>query len=123
MYIFVKIKFHSFCHIVLQWDLVCDKDFLVDTTQTIYVLGVLAGALVCTTLADNFGRKKVFIISQMCTAFVGVITSFVHNIYAFALLRFAAGFLQQVFHHNSMHVYPVSWRNTTMKTTYFDRHK
>lgn len=49
-----------------------------------------------TALSDYFGRKPTFLFSQWAMVVVGVITAFVTNFYAFAVLRFLTGMLQQV---------------------------
>ena len=81
---------------IFQWDLVCDKAYLIETSQTVMVIGVLVGAIVFTTLSDNFGRKPIFLFSQCAMVVVGVTTAFINNYYAFTVLRLFAGALQQV---------------------------
>jgi len=60
------------------------------------VIGVLVGAIVFTTLADNYGRKPIFLFSQCAMVVVGVATAFINSYYMFAALRLFAGALQQV---------------------------
>lgn len=81
---------------LFQWDLVCDRAYLIETSQTVMVIGVLVGAIVFTTLADNFGRKPVFLFSQCAMVIVGLATAFINNYYIFTALRLFAGALQQV---------------------------
>jgi len=79
-----------------QWDLVCDREYLKDLSQTILTVGVMFGAMGFTTLSDYIGRKPVFLFSQWAMVIVGVITAFVPNYYVFLVLRFCTGALQQV---------------------------
>jgi len=79
-----------------QWDLVCKREYLKDLSQTILTVGVMIGAMAFTTLSDYFGRKFAFLFSQWAMVVVGVITAFVPNYYAFLVLRFCTGALQQV---------------------------
>lgn len=44
-----------------QWDLVCDRNYFSDTSQAVLAFGVLVGAMLFTTLSDNFGRKPIFL--------------------------------------------------------------
>jgi len=80
----------------MQWELVCGKAYLKDLSQTVLVFGVMLGALFFTTLADNFGRKPVFLFSQWAMIVVGITNAFVTNYYVFMVLRFFTGALQQV---------------------------
>lgn len=79
-----------------QWDLVCDKGYYAQSSQTILVIGVMIGAILFTALSDYFGRKPVFFFSQWCMVVVGIICAFSPNIYFFFALRFFTGALQQV---------------------------
>lgn len=81
---------------LVQWDLVCNREYLKDLSQTILTVGVMFGAMGFTTLSDHFGRKPVFLFSQWAMVVVGVITAFVPNYYVFLVLRFCTGALQQV---------------------------
>jgi len=81
--------------IVSEWDLVCDNSYLVETTQTVMVVGVMCGAMFFSTMSDYIGRKPVFLFSEWAMVVVGVSTAFVKNYYIFAVLRFLAGALQQ----------------------------
>eukprot|EP00918_Siedleckia_nematoides_P062039 GHVU01135349.1.p1 GENE.GHVU01135349.1~~GHVU01135349.1.p1 ORF type:complete len:454 (+),score=29.38 GHVU01135349.1:32-1393(+) len=81
--------------IVSEWDLVCKREAMKDTTQTIMIIGVMFGAMLFSTLSDRYGRKPVFLFSEMAMVVVGVATVFVHNYYLFCVLRFCAGALQQ----------------------------
>ena len=81
----------------MQWDLVCDREYLKDLSQTILVVGVIFGAMVFTSLSDHLGRKPVFLFTQWALAVVGVANAFVPNYHAFLALRFCTGALQQVY--------------------------
>lgn len=81
--------------IVSQWDLVCDREYLKDLSQTVLVIGVIFGAMVFTSLSDHLGRKPVFLFTQWALAVVGVANAFVPSYHAFLALRFCTGALQQ----------------------------
>jgi len=80
----------------LQWDLVCDRAYLKDLTQTILVVGAMFGALMCTPLSDKFGRKPILLLSLWALVVVGVANAFAPNYYTFIVLRFFTGILFQV---------------------------
>ena len=80
----------------LQWDLVCERAYLKDLTQTIFVVGLMFGSTICSALSDKFGRKPVFLISQWALVVVGVVNAFAPNYIVFIVLRFFAGLLTVV---------------------------
>jgi len=81
---------------MFQWDLVCDRAYLKDLTQTICNVGVMFAALVCSILSDKFGRKPVFLLSEWAMVVVGVANAFAPNYQTFAALRFLVGIFIQV---------------------------
>ena len=80
---------------VVQWDLVCDRAYLKDLTQTILYVGTMIG-LFCTILSDKFGRKPVFLYSHWALIVVGVTNAFASNYYIFVVCRLLTGVLFQV---------------------------
>jgi len=80
----------------LQWDLVCDRAYLKDLTQTILTVGQIIGPPLCAPLSDKFGRKPIFLISQWAMVIVGVANAFAPNYYIFIVLRFVTGILYEV---------------------------
>jgi len=80
----------------LQWDLVCDRAYLKDLTQTILIVGMMFGAIICTILSDKFGRKPILLFSQWATVIVGVANAFAPNYYFFIVLRFFVGIFVMV---------------------------
>lgn len=69
---------------------------MTNMAQTILVCGVLAGAMLFTILADNLGRKPVFLFSLWGIVVVGVLTAFTQSYITFAIARFFTGMVQQV---------------------------
>jgi len=81
---------------VVQWDLVCDRAYLKDLTQTSYVVGFMVSVLIFSILSDKFGRKPLFLFCQWALVVVGVANAFAPNYLVFTVLRFFSGMLQQV---------------------------
>ncbi|XP_074650113.1 organic cation transporter protein-like [Tubulanus polymorphus] len=77
--------------IVTEFDLVCDKSYLSELSQTLYVMGETIGSILITPLADVYGRKRVHLICQFFLAACTVIQSFSVNYIMFVLLRVANG--------------------------------
>jgi len=55
------------------------------------MVGMMFGSMICTALADKFGRKPVFLTSQWAMVVIGVVTAFAPNYIVFIILRFFAG--------------------------------
>ncbi|XP_063002346.1 solute carrier family 22 member 6-A-like [Elgaria multicarinata webbii] len=77
--------------IVMEWDLVCDQRKLRDMAQSIYMAGVLVGALVLGRLADHFGRKALTISSFLQMAVMGTCAAFSPNFVSYCIFRFLSG--------------------------------
>jgi putative MFS transporter len=57
----------------------------------------MLGGVVFGILADKYGRKRVLILTLLCSGIVGVATFVLRTSYtAFIVLRFFLGFLMQV---------------------------
>ncbi|GAB6030219.1 hypothetical protein CHUAL_005894 [Chamberlinius hualienensis] len=78
-----------------EWELVCDKKFLVRIYQTINFAGVTVGGLFFGYLSDNYGRYPTTFISCFGQAVFGVATTFVYNFEASCVLAFLRGFCLQ----------------------------
>ena len=81
---------------LVQWDLVCDKGYLSETTQSILVFGVLVGAFLMTNASDRFGRKPVFIVNAVLVCLSLLLSAWANSLLVFNVLRFFTGMFQQV---------------------------
>ncbi|ESN92522.1 hypothetical protein HELRODRAFT_181398 [Helobdella robusta] len=80
--------------IVSQWDLVCTRDFLVQTSQVVLVLGIMCGSIAITIISDRFGRKPVFITCQMLLVLFGSLSALMPNIHWFIVSKFFIGLVE-----------------------------
>ncbi|NXR20699.1 S226A protein, partial [Cinclus mexicanus] len=74
-----------------QWDLVCGYRQLRQMAQSIYMAGVLVGALVLGGLSDRFGRKAMLMWSYLQLGVMGTCTAFSPNYASYCVFRFAGG--------------------------------
>ncbi|KAK3099008.1 hypothetical protein FSP39_025214, partial [Pinctada imbricata] len=79
--------------IMSDWNLVCDKDYMVDLSSTIYMAGSAAGALFLTPFADVFGRKYIILSFLIIQGAIGFGTAFADDYILFTVLRFFIGLL------------------------------
>ncbi|KAK8730586.1 hypothetical protein OTU49_008087, partial [Cherax quadricarinatus] len=76
---------------VTQFDLTCEKDWLRPLAGSVYMTGMVVGAIVIGDLADRFGRKKGILVSVLLFGTGGVISAVSPNYYMFLLMQFFTG--------------------------------
>ncbi|XP_047462085.1 solute carrier family 22 member 6 [Mugil cephalus] len=77
--------------IISDWHLVCDMRSLKQMGQTIYMGGVLVGAVVFGGLSDRYGRRILLLISNLLMAVSGTCAAFSTSFPLFCLFRFGCG--------------------------------
>ncbi|XP_068424511.1 solute carrier family 22 member 7-like [Clinocottus analis] len=75
-----------------EWDLVCDRKSLTQTTGTIFFIGVMIGAVTFGFLSDKFGRRNTLLASYVMAMGFGFASAFANSYALFAVLRFLTGF-------------------------------
>lgn len=105
-----------------QWDLVCNDNFMVDLSSTIYMVGNTVGALCLTPLSDKFGRKWVILSFLWIQGVIGIATAFSSSYIMFTVLRFFIG------HHIFSCIFVAYWffqnyPNKMIWTPFFLRHQ
>ncbi|KAI9999799.1 hypothetical protein NQD34_011642, partial [Periophthalmus magnuspinnatus] len=76
---------------VSEWDLVCSWKTLKPMIQTIYMGGVLTGAIVFGRLADKFGRRSVLIWSYLQLGVLGCSSALSPSYTAYCIFCFLSG--------------------------------
>ncbi|GFT66285.1 organic cation transporter protein [Nephila pilipes] len=79
--------------VLSEWNLVCDKEWLVSMTKSIFIAGYFLSAIVFGYLADRIGRKSVIIIANAISLIFSIVCAFSTSFIMFAVCRFfiAAG--------------------------------
>ncbi|KAM6907396.1 solute carrier family 22 member 6 [Xenentodon cancila] len=76
---------------VSEWGLVCSLRPLKQMIQTIYMGGVLTGAIIYGGLSDRFGRRSVLIWSYLQLAVLGCSSALSPSYSAYCIFRFLSG--------------------------------
>lgn len=92
-YVYESNKYKYPSGIVIEWDLVCDREWLPSISSSLYMLGMVPGFWMGGFLADSRGRRPTalwFLLFQIITGFL---CSFAPNFVFYAVCRFFLGFL------------------------------
>ncbi|XP_029469241.1 solute carrier family 22 member 6-B-like isoform X1 [Rhinatrema bivittatum] len=77
--------------IVTEWELVCDLRSLKELAQSLFMAGVLIGALIFGSLSDRCGRRAVLLWSLLMIALMGTGAAFSPSFTIYCFFRFLSG--------------------------------
>lgn len=101
--------------IISEWDLVCNSKFLKQVAQTIFMAGILVGALLYGYLSDRYGRRIITIVSYLQIAVAGTGVAFSPNYTAYCIFRFLTGVASSGIALNCLSL-TVEWTPTELRT-------
>lgn len=78
--------------IVNEWDLVCEREWLVALAKSVYMFGFLLSVLIFGQISDWIGRYKVVVITYFITVASLVLSLFSTSYFMFIILRFFQAF-------------------------------
>ncbi|XP_055893264.1 solute carrier family 22 member 4-like [Biomphalaria glabrata] len=87
-YEYVEAKMSSF---VSEWDLVCEKEYFSDVSQTVLAGGYIFGALFLSRFADAYGRKVPYVLANLVFFVAEVVSAFSPTYIFFIVLKFILG--------------------------------
>ena len=100
-----------------QWDLVCDRKWIVATITTIQMAGVLVGCFVAGHLGDWIGRKPTYFLSILILIIFNIVGYFSVSWEMYAFVRFmlglAVGFFVAVYRNLIIEYVTSVWRPRT----------
>ncbi|XP_055946439.1 organic cation transporter-like protein isoform X1 [Argiope bruennichi] len=77
--------------IVSQWNLVCDREWLVSVSKSTFIIGYIFSSSIFAYLADRFGRKPIAMLCNVLAIISGICTIFSTSFLMFAIARAFAG--------------------------------
>eukprot|EP00112_Aurelia_sp_Birch-Aquarium-sp1_P004644 Seg1526.1 transcript_id=Seg1526.1/GoldUCD/mRNA.D3Y31 product="Solute carrier family 22 member 2" protein_id=Seg1526.1/GoldUCD/D3Y31 len=80
--------------IVTEFDLVCEREFISFTANSILFVGWTIGGFILPYFSDRFGRKRILFPSVFIIITVAALSSLAEHIWVFILSRFIIGFCQ-----------------------------
>eukprot|EP00057_Strongylocentrotus_purpuratus_P024812 XP_011679286.1 PREDICTED: organic cation transporter-like protein isoform X1 [Strongylocentrotus purpuratus] len=73
--------------ITQSFDLVCDRKYLINLSQSLFFVGVLIGCVTFGAIADRFGRKVTLILCNIIFVLFGIGAAFSPNYITFVVMR------------------------------------
>ncbi|KAM4617174.1 solute carrier family 22 member 20-like [Discoglossus pictus] len=101
--------------IVSEWNLVCNHRSWKQVARSIYMTGVLLGALVFGSLADKLGRMEILTWSYLQMGIAGICVAFLPSFDAYCAFRFLCGVASSAISVNTISLI-LEWMPTQGRT-------
>ncbi|XP_068617249.1 organic cation transporter protein-like [Battus philenor] len=77
--------------IVTEWDLICERKWLISLTQTFFQVGTLIGSIVFGMASDKYGRKIPTIFAMVLQMVTSISAAYAPNYWIFTIIRILIG--------------------------------
>ncbi|XP_054708316.1 organic cation transporter protein-like isoform X2 [Uloborus diversus] len=81
----------EFNSVANHWDVVCDKEWFISTSQSAYMIGFLFAAFLSGQISDLYGRYPAIMINVIISIIAGVAVAFSSSFLMFSVSRFFVG--------------------------------
>ena len=82
--------------LLFQFDLVCGDEYLIETSQTLLVVGAVTGGVLLSAMADHVGRKPMVLSCACALGVTAVLSTTSQSYVAFAVARYFIGVFYSV---------------------------
>ncbi|XP_069964578.1 organic cation transporter protein isoform X2 [Bactrocera oleae] len=79
-------------NIIMEWDLICDRQWLEQMSQSLVMVGIMLGNMIMGILADKWGRRPMFVGSCVLQLVSGCLVSASPWLWFYILMRFLDGY-------------------------------
>uniref|UniRef100_A0A182N5I8 Major facilitator superfamily (MFS) profile domain-containing protein n=1 Tax=Anopheles dirus TaxID=7168 RepID=A0A182N5I8_9DIPT len=88
-WVYDRSKFES--STVTEWDMVCDRNWLRASADSLFMVGVMLGSIGFGYLSDKYGRKPIFFASLVLQVIFGVLAGVAPEFFTYTLARMVVG--------------------------------
>ncbi|XP_066138704.1 organic cation transporter protein-like [Euwallacea fornicatus] len=85
----------------VEFNLTCEKDYLIATSNSLGVLGFLLGSIFFGNMSDRYGRKRIFTVVNVAYLSLGFLAIFSPNIWTYLILKLLMGFITSGIYYTS----------------------
>ncbi|XP_037080412.1 solute carrier family 22 member 3-like isoform X2 [Pollicipes pollicipes] len=79
-------------NLIIEWDLVCEQEWLQMVVKGIYMIGIMFGVLTWGVFADKYGRRPALLVCLALNFVCSVATTASTSVEMFLFLRFSSAF-------------------------------
>ncbi|CAG9763144.1 unnamed protein product [Ceutorhynchus assimilis] len=76
---------------VIEWNLTCEKAYLIATCNSMFMVGVMLGSIIFGETSDRWGRKVTFLIASILQVVFGILAAYAPEFWTFAISRMIVG--------------------------------